>query len=1499
MRFYIIFVVKFHIIETLRKILVRIGILMFALILSVYVMLHFSGVQTSLVRYFSKVLSERLDTRVAIDKVKYSFFDELQLKGVLVEDLEGDTLLYVEELDANIDELGFLWSKRIDLDLLRLSGSEINLKMVSEGNHNFSFLLDLFQKEERDSVFLWNLACRDFELQNFRIHYQSDGVEGNRNYVLERLFFRAEDFVCNDDSLSFSIREFSFKDQAGFSVEKLGVDVRSKNGILELKDLSISSGESSIEGFNLRVEQGRASSRYSLNEAIFRLNLGEIKLAQSSLAHFFPQITHPSGEFYLGGEISGRLDSIRGENLEIRRGEKTGVKCNFEVTGLPDFNTAYYHLQLHKSAIDFVDMQGLMSSRVVSGNAFLNRLLRGVGVVKYDGSFEGKLNDFEARGVFETNYGLLDGYLIFKPSTAGGVRADGELRASGFDLGGIVGNEFLGTTNFNGRLDAELDSHRKFIQARVEGVIDSLYFNNYCYRAVTMNGLIKRNHFEGELSVNDENLQMYFSGLANANAKDPNFAFDFKVEQANLQALNLMKNYKLGSMALDLHADFNGSDYSNLVGEVSVPSGFIATEFDTLRLDSIHVNSLIGKTKELRLSSAYLDYAMRGEYNYSELLPSFQNMLQKFLPHAIEGEQKTSGYNRFNFDLRMKDLHSILKTFRPTLAIDTGFIKGSFDERGNELRAHGELGRVLSSAVEVGRSRLDIKTSDVLLLDLDLNDIYFGSKEFPYQLSFNSAVGFDVMTNEVEWESSDKERNKGELLHEIEFKEHGIQLRNHRSNFNLNGEVWQVTPSEVDYLPAMNLVAIRNFMINNSFQSLYLNGIASASPDDFVQLKLNSIDLKSLNSFLPSKHQFDGTMSGQLDVHGVLSDIHLLGSFQTNDLVYNQEKLGNVFLKSEWNRSQESINVELKIEQPQGGLQAVGCYEPSTDSLRFDVDADRVSLNFLSPLLNGLFKNIKGYASGNLLFHGHKRHLLIDGDLQTDEARIALNALNVNYHFNDVIKFRQDSIIFSKINIFDDEKHTGSLDGTLKHVNFNQMVYDLTMNSTNLMVMNTNSSYNEQFFGKAYARGYVRITGKGANVLIKATATTLGNTDVSFAPMSEEKAESYSFLSFIDKGVNQELSYIPVEKQNQSKSELNMQFNVTVTPDAKFQLVFNSKIGDVIQAKGKGSIQVNIDPEFNVGMYGGLEVTWGDYLFTLQNIFNKRFSIENGSSIKWAGDPFAAELDMKAIYSLKASLNDLIVDSYAGYDFSQRVPVNCYIVLQNELLNPTISFDIKFPTVEDRIQDELRQYMSTEEDMNRQILSLLLMGSFYTPEYLQGSYTGLGTSFMGTTTSELLSNQLSNWLSAISDNFDLGFNYRPGNSVTDDEVELALSTQLFNDRVTLNGNVSNNTNNTGSTNTNNNSAFVGDFDLSVALSKNGKLQLKAYNHSNNNIIYETSPYKQGVGFTYQEDFNRLSDLWRKIRFIFISDEKKAEIIERSINQRIKQFEERKLKEEAK
>jgi len=81
-----------------------------------------------------------------------------------------------------------------------------------------------------------------------------------------------------------------------------------------------------------------------------------------------------------------------------------------------------------------------------------------------------------------------------------------------------------------------------------------------------------------------------------------------------------------------------------------------------------------------------------------------------------------------------------------------------------------------------------------------------------------------------------------------------------------------------------------------------------------------------------------------------------------------------------------------------------------------------------------------------------------------------------------------------------------------------------------------------------------------------------------------------------------------------------------------------------MKGHGSGNLNITYNPKGEFRITGDYIVEDGDYLFTLGNILNKSFSVENGGKIMFNGDINNAEIDMKAIYKLKASLFPILQD---------------------------------------------------------------------------------------------------------------------------------------------------------------------------------------------------------------------------------------------------------------
>jgi hypothetical protein len=333
----------------------------------------------------------------------------------------------------------------------------------------------------------------------------------------------------------------------------------------------------------------------------------------------------------------------------------------------------------------------------------------------------------------------------------------------------------------------------------------------------------------------------------------------------------------------------------------------------------------------------------------------------------------------------------------------------------------------------------------------------------------------------------------------------------------------------------------------------------------------------------------------------------------------------------------------------------------------------------------------------------------------------------------------------------------------------------------------------------------------------------------------------------------------PPPQTTGSGMEINL--DLQVNPSTEVQLIFDPTVGDVIKANGSGNLNINHNRRGELRITGDYVIDNGDYLFTLGNLLNKQFSVQNGSRIIFNGDIDNADIDIRAIYRLRASLAEIVPSNVVSSH--ERVQVECQLNLSGKLFNPKIDLNINLPTVDESTRAFLRSATSTEEQMSQQFLYLLVMNSFYPdPNMGLGNSTNTGTaSAAAVTSTEMLFSQLSNMLSKISNDFDIGVAYRPGaNDMTPEQLEVALSTQILNNRVILNTNFDVR----GANNDPDVNQITGDFEAEVKITE--RIRFKVFNRYNNPYRGgKPEPYTQGVGIFFRQEFNKFSDLFKRKR----------------------------------
>ena len=1437
------------------------------LLLSSYLVLQSSQVQTYLTQKLTKYLSQKYHTTITIKGVSIAFFNKVVLEDVLIEDQKHDSLLYVHELVASIDSFS-IKKQNFTFDQLTLNKTIVKIDIDSAGTPNYQFLADQFMTKDTlktDSLNL-NLALKKFELNESKLKYTYRDSSDIKQIYLDDIFLGITDLEINEDKIAFHINRFLMNNQKDFSLNDFSAELEVFPDSVNVKKLHLQTLNSEITEANLRIDKSKLGPDLDYEKLKYYLDLKRSKISLKDLSQLVPAIRGMDENIEVMGQFSGTIADLKGKNIELSFGENTRLAFDLYLSGLPEIANTYMHIDLKQS---FADLNDLISIKLPDNFPIeqikIPSSLLDAGIIEYNGNFTGFLSDFVAYGTFRSKWGVLTTDLSFVPTNENKLKINGRLKTVNFQLGQLVQTDLLNLITFNGDIQGLLNQQTQDFKATVSGKIDSVFVNNYQYKNVQLNGDILNKKFDGSLVANDPNLKFHFDGKFDLNVPVPVFNFNILVEKADLKAINLVDTYEKSEISFALNANFTGNNIDNLAGSIHFTEGNFRNENGELIFDNFDLKTYNENEPVLEIRSDFLDADIRGQYQLHNLHNTIKEIIIHFLPSCGLTYPALRSQNNFDFKFILKDINRFTQVLVPDLKMNPAEIVGSINSDKNTLTLNATFPEIQYQSTVFHKFTVNIDTDSKFNMRNKIEEIGIGDQFKVYNLSLISDAAGDVLESKMAWTNYGSVSYSGSVNTSAKFSAQKnyphVDISVKPSRLFLADSLWQINSALITV--DSSVVKINKLKLWNKNQSVTADGIIDKSQTNKLNIYFDQIDLSSLNRLIAEDLELKGELDGNLSVFDIYQRSLFLTDLKIADLSLLGQSIGDASVQSRWDPDAEEINAELLVKSDQKiSLQAFGIYNPGKDSLSIDTNFDHFSILILQPLLGSSFANIHGNATGKVRISGSPEHIMHNGALYASNAGLMLSDMQVNYNLSDSVRFSGDKIIFPDIEISDDYGNTGIFSGSIQHQSFSKMIYDMSVKSKRIMVINTTPDVNEQFYGKMFGSGVVKITGKGITVLIDGVARTEKGTDMNIALETTSDAQEYDFLTFITHGFHLpvESNYIPYDD-----SDLQMKFNVVITPEAKVQLVYNSKIGDVIKSQGSGTMQVLIDNNNNILLYGEYTVEQGDYLFTLQNVINKRFEIQQGGTIEWNGDPFDATLNLNAIYRLKASLSELFANTYENVDLSQRLPVLCKIALSKSISNPDIKFDIELPTAEDRIKDEVRQFISSDEDMNKQILSLLVLGKFYTPEYLRGSYSAVNNNVVGSTASELASNQLSNWLSQISNDFDVGVNYRPGNQITNDEVELALSTQMFNDRVSINGNIGNNSSQRSNAN---NNGLVGDADINVKLTNNGKLQLKAYNHSNNNLIYETSPYTQGVGVSYREDFNDFNELWQKVKNIF-------------------------------
>ena len=1456
-----------------------------------------SHVQTWLVGKAITILQEQLNTTVTVEKVDFRPFNKIILRNVFVADLRNDTLLSAGNISASLLRFSNK-SKIIRLNKISLEDAYINFASDSTGTINIIELLNSFKKDTlqpKDSA-SFSISIRNASItrSQFRFHNQTpEEKEFGINFQdlnFTDLNVTANSFAIKGDTIEVSINSLSLVDHSGFKIDELRTDLSFSGTHMDFTKLRFKGMGSNVNIFYHRMNfKSMADMSDFVNRVRLNGSLGKSVVSTRMLSYVVPTFNQIEEDVILSCSYKGKVNDIRIRDLDLVLKSQTQLQANLNLTGLPAINETFLFVDINKFSTILDDVESIRNAKTGKRLVSLPEELKTLERITYEGNFTGFLSDFVAYGKLSTAVGKLSMDISLKPSQQTS-NFNGKIYVSNLNLGRITNNSLLGKTSLKAEVDGTLDDKNK-IEAYTDATISLLQANNYDYSNIKITGNLTNKTYVGSVFLDDPNAKLNFLGKVDFSDSIPVFDFSAFVPKIDLVKLNLNKVDSISQASFLLTAKFMGSNLDNSSGEIKIVNSFYKNQNGEIKTSDITLFADNNeKSKLISIKSEFADGEIRGKYNYANIFGSLQQLMYIYIPALSDDNRKPEikptgvenpEYNDYIIKLRLKKTKKFTDVISPNFRIaENTNVFGIYNPDFQTLTLKVKIPELFFGGNQVKDVTIDGQTRDSsFYASITTPQLTFGTT-----LVRNIAISLDAFNSQVQtnvaWNNRQNVRNEGELsilskfFHTDSIEKRVADVSIFPSEIFLNDTIWNIAQTSVTVDTSQ--ITINNLVLYNDLQKLHVTGIVSNNPKDSIFVELDNIDLSNLNFYSQSiGYNLNGQLNGTAKVTNTLNQPLFFADIQLSNLFVNKQEFGDLHFGSQWFANEKKLYINAtNLLNNETTLKIEGDIFPETSELNIASNIVSFPLTHIAPLLEGNVSELTGFVQGNISVTGTTSEPKVNGLINVNEAGFTIDFLKTHYRISDKIEIKNSDILFSNLTINDTYNRKAILNGKIPTKYFKDIQFDLNLVPRNFQFMNTKERDNELFYGTVYATGLVLVTGTPTDVNLNVSVKTEPNTAI-FLPLSSTSSVSeHSFLNFANTDPNVIIIEEELFLEEKPSTNLSLNLDLEVTSDAEAQIIIDKKLGDIIRANGSGNLKMEINPNKDIfRMFGDYIIEQGDYLFTLQGVINKKFKIGDGSSISWNGDVTDALVDIKAIYALRTTLSQLAPDQ-TDEMYKRRTPVECQILLSGKLMEPNIKFNIDVPAAnsDPEIKALVENSTNTEEKMSRQFLSLLVLNSFAS-EYGFNSggamASGQSSGFeqgLANTASELLSNQLSNWLSQWSNAFDIGLNWRPGdpnNEISSSEVELALSTQLFNDRVTINGNVD-----MGATNSS--SPIAGDFNIDVKIVPSGKIRLKAFTRSNDDVIFSgnQSNYTTGAGVVYREDFDTLDELWNRFKNIF-------------------------------
>lgn len=1424
---------------------------------------------------------ERSEMPVRIGALNTIRFVEISASDILVSGENSDTILFAGNLDVHFKPAAILRKKIL---LTSVDLQNLVIRLMQEDDNRSLNLVSAFNPDttkqndnEKDTSGAWTFDIREIMLESLDFQYHSKPQKMLANLQLEQAVVRTDKMDLSEKRLIVPL------------IRLTGVNA----GIYTDSDNKDSvSAEAFVFPWNIEVESirmvncGFKSGAYSkLNDpetlSIAGLNseLTGITLTPDRLALRVNNTGFRMDNGFELKDLKGEIDSYLAETVfEVH--VSTGLS-DLHVRGSADTilfaipkNPGNASVSINGSSIDpaellyfnpeianasWFDKFGTMPVSIEAKVVQSDHITRFDSLYLYQSHGQWLSATGEISNITDPSVPKHFDLRLF--SSSGDISLNGNIdlakewiiaRADFRDIrpGNILKQKVLQEVNGSFTADIKGFSIDK-LQSSFDLNLNSVIVNDHQYDEITLGGNVSPHYINVTSGIKDDaiTLELQTSVERNGNRISAETNGDLSITPVMLfpEMDTMTLNGRLsGRLYKTPDSLLTGAEMTDII---------LSTPGSRSRIDSLLVN----------MESDSLSTMLTGITDFMELKFDMEGPVKE-APVLIA---KLSDYFRAlasNFILDssfrhfdIPESHLDLKlAFHPVLHVLTGDTSLGFSDASARVSVAGESGKFS------GDFRADeIRAGSLLInrLHTDYSDSS-GTITFKTRVDDISAASQTFSSIEIDHKSNDSTnkgltalliRKDGKKNSEIEiaseFKDSFLILTLPAGRVLVNGTEWQTGSEELvrydrrigEFLPEITL-----FTDSSELRFVTVRENPSKGFDVFF-------DRVSLGSLIPTGF-LPGSPGAGIDgsIHYRTSgneDSRLDADLDLFDVSWSDMQIDHMSVDGSYSSSgSESYSAEADVNMDRSSIHVEARKESIHDQMiatRFS----KLSLSLLSPFVQNSISELSGIVSGNVSLSGATKKTDLDGDINLHDVRAHINALNTMFRIPDnSISLNDSKIKLDSFRILDSRDNELFVNGNIDFQNRDAVNANLEISSPNMLVMNSTKEDNSWFYGTIMVGTRLSVTGPLTAPRIEGNLSLNNGTEIYYANQTRYQLQDMTqTVTFIDADSpdSSERNHVVVSDQ----ASPTIGATVEVNPATIIHFNLQDQLYNInLEIHGGGILNYNVLSNNQSNLSGIYEIRDGNADLKFSGWSEKKFSISEGSFIRWTDQMEDPELQIEA--------HSTVTGKYKNPNERRDRIVEFDVVLK--LANRLSDLEVLFTVItEDQYLMSIINSMSVEEQM-KQAVSLLLFQSINIP----GIYTT--SNQITDQVNQIVESQLNKLTQTSIKDFDISLGVdsytvpvEGGSEETQTSLSYDIKKDILNERASIE--VSGRLNNLGESGTDD--YTLNNFTFEYRLDSAATKFIQVFRERSYEDILEGEVERTGFGLIFRKAFDSVRDIF--------------------------------------